>query len=274
MRSMIIRKRSNLVAPFKEKLDLLRVGMMLLENLLILSIANQTNDFKRYSYLRINDESTATWDLVKIIADEVIHIWNCSRIPIYHEKNCCSHINAVIKWRNDSSKFPHEHRMKPEFQRTLHDLLDITEKPKGRYTLEKVLEYLRCVMKKRGKQKPVGFTFHASNDSDSDWENDLEFYIDQRGRRRKMLGPVDSKLTKKEGKLMETGHKEGSATQFESKMMHALLWLACRHHVWELLVKHADIAVRSLNTSAPDDLMFKRFQSSFENLPPCNYHLF
>ena len=44
---------------------------------------------------------------------------------------------------------------------------------------------------KRGKQIPVGFAFPASNDSDSDWENNLEFYIDQRGPRRKMLGPVD-----------------------------------------------------------------------------------
>ena len=68
--------------------------------------------------------------------------------PFAMKKNV-AHINAVIKWWNDSSKFPHEHCMEPEFQRTLDDLLDIAEKPKGRYTLEKGLEYLRCVMKKR-----------------------------------------------------------------------------------------------------------------------------
>ena len=41
-----------------------------------------------------------------------------------------------------------------------------------------------------------------------------------------------------------TGQHAGSATLFESELQRAVLWLACRHHVGELHVKHADIAAR------------------------------
>ena len=41
-----------------------------------------------------------------------------------------------------------------------------------------------------------------------------------------------------------TGHKTGSAIQFEQQLTRSILWLACRHHVGELHVKHADIEAR------------------------------
>ena len=41
-----------------------------------------------------------------------------------------------------------------------------------------------------------------------------------------------------------TGGIRGSATLFENELQHAILWLACRHHIGELHVKHADIEAR------------------------------
>lgn len=41
-----------------------------------------------------------------------------------------------------------------------------------------------------------------------------------------------------------TGHLQGSATLFEQHMKRAILWIACRHHVGELHIKHADIEAR------------------------------
>ena len=71
-----------------------------------------------------------------------------------------------------------------------------------------------------------------------------------------------------------TGPDLGSATLFESMMMRAILWIACRHHMGELHVKHPDIRIRVINTKAPEDIMFKRFQAVFQSLPPCNYRFY
>ena len=62
-------------------------------------------------------------------------------------------------------------------------------------------------------------------------------------------------------------HVKGAATYFESHLMSAILWLACRHHMGEFHVKHPDIKVSK--TTAPEDTIFKRFQESYESLPPC-----
>ena len=42
----------------------------------------------------------------------------------------------------------------------------------------------------------------------------------------------------------------------------AVLWLACRHHIAELFVKHANIAVRG-NSTAPEDPLFTKFRKTF-----------
>ena len=42
----------------------------------------------------------------------------------------------------------------------------------------------------------------------------------------------------------------------------------------ELHVKHPDLKIHVLNTKAPEDIMFKKFLTIFESLPPCNYRLF
>ena len=41
-----------------------------------------------------------------------------------------------------------------------------------------------------------------------------------------------------------TGVWSGSVTLYEKMLKKAVLWLACRHHIPELIVKHANIAVR------------------------------
>ena len=41
-----------------------------------------------------------------------------------------------------------------------------------------------------------------------------------------------------------TGVWKGSTTRFEKMLGRAILWLACRHHIPELFIKHANIAVR------------------------------
>lgn len=56
-----------------------------------------------------------------------------------------------------------------------------------------------------------------------------------------------------------TGKYHGCVARLEKKMGRALLWLACRHHVPELFIKHADIAVRG-PTKGPEDKLFKTFK--------------
>ena len=56
-----------------------------------------------------------------------------------------------------------------------------------------------------------------------------------------------------------TGKWRGSSTKFELMLGRPLLWLACRHHVPELFIKHANIAIRG-ETKGPDDPLFKEFK--------------
>ena len=45
-----------------------------------------------------------------------------------------------------------------------------------------------------------------------------------------------------------TGIRKGSATLFQDEMERSILWLGCRHHIGELHIKHANIAVRGPTT--------------------------
>ena len=59
-----------------------------------------------------------------------------------------------------------------------------------------------------------------------------------------------------------TGICKGSVTLFERKIGTALLWLACRHHVPERHITHANEALRG-SSKGPDDPLFKRFKECF-----------
>ena len=59
-----------------------------------------------------------------------------------------------------------------------------------------------------------------------------------------------------------TGIWKGATTRVEKMLRRAVLWLACRHHIAELFVKHANIAVRG-NSTAPEDPLFTKFRKTF-----------
>ncbi|KAG7166456.1 hypothetical protein Hamer_G005562 [Homarus americanus] len=59
-----------------------------------------------------------------------------------------------------------------------------------------------------------------------------------------------------------TGGMNGASTLFEQKMEKELLHLACRHHIIEIVLEAAFMAVVGISTG-PDILMFKRFQQKW-----------
>ena len=62
-----------------------------------------------------------------------------------------------------------------------------------------------------------------------------------------------------------SGIRNGCCTLLEKRLNRALLWCACRHHTSELHIKHAWQALRG-DRVGPEELLFKRFQSEWENL--------
>ena len=59
-----------------------------------------------------------------------------------------------------------------------------------------------------------------------------------------------------------SGQWKGSVTLLEELVRHVLLWLACRHHIAELHIKHASEEVQG-PSKVPDDPLFKRFKEKF-----------
>ena len=59
-----------------------------------------------------------------------------------------------------------------------------------------------------------------------------------------------------------TGKWKGSVSRFEKMLDRAVLWLACRHHIPELHIKHANEVIRG-ETDGPDDKLFKTFKKQF-----------
>lgn len=62
-----------------------------------------------------------------------------------------------------------------------------------------------------------------------------------------------------------TGQYQGSVTRYEVLVGRALFWLACRHHIAELHVKHANELLRG-PSDGPDDKLFKKFKEVFPTL--------
>ena len=59
-----------------------------------------------------------------------------------------------------------------------------------------------------------------------------------------------------------TGRRKGSITRFQKMFNWTLFWLACRHHIPELFIKHANIAVRG-PTKGLTDSLFKDIKEKF-----------
>lgn len=68
-----------------------------------------------------------------------------------------------------------------------------------------------------------------------------------------------------------TGKNKGSCILLERKLGKNLFWLACRHHIFELLIGAAFQAVLPLATSGPDNRLFVRFQSYWSEINQSTY---
>jgi len=67
-----------------------------------------------------------------------------------------------------------------------------------------------------------------------------------------------------------TGHLNGACTLLEKKMGRDLLWLACRHHVMELMLAKV-FRLCCGSSSAPDIPIFKRFRAAWPGIVHNNY---
>lgn len=59
-----------------------------------------------------------------------------------------------------------------------------------------------------------------------------------------------------------TGRNNGACRLIEKKLGRDLLWLPCRHHMYEVILRAA-FEVKMGGTSAPNVLLFKRFQQEW-----------
>ena len=57
----------------------------------------------------------------------------------------------------------------------------------------------------------------------------------------------------------------GVNVQLEEALGHALLWIACRHHVCELLLGAVCAAVSPHTSKSPDDALSKKISNQLEN---------
>ena len=64
-----------------------------------------------------------------------------------------------------------------------------------------------------------------------------------------------------------SGKHIGAAKLYDVSKGAAHLWLACRHHIGERHVTHANFAARNVATSGPDDKLFNKFSKMFSSLP-------
>ncbi|KAE9542495.1 hypothetical protein AGLY_003356 [Aphis glycines] len=68
-----------------------------------------------------------------------------------------------------------------------------------------------------------------------------------------------------------TGKNRESCVLLERKLGKNLFWLACRHHIFELLIGAAFQAALPLATSGPDNRLFERFQSYWSEINQSTY---
>jgi hypothetical protein len=62
-----------------------------------------------------------------------------------------------------------------------------------------------------------------------------------------------------------TGKHAGSCISLESALGRSIMWLACRHHVYEIHMKHVSDHINGARNS-PSDSLCVRFQKDFNSL--------
>ena len=87
---------------------------------------------RRYRSLRMCNENAPTYQLTKVLLDEVCSVWHRARVPICPAKNAEQDIRLVIDWWAKQMKFSLEKKMERCVQDNLNSLLDISVKPRGR----------------------------------------------------------------------------------------------------------------------------------------------
>ena len=60
-----------------------------------------------------------------------------------------------------------------------------------------------------------------------------------------------------------TGRQNGAVIGIEKHLNKSLLWLACRHHVYEVHIKHVSDAITAGARNSPSEGIFLRFQKEW-----------
>lgn len=71
-----------------------------------------------------------------------------------------------------------------------------------------------------------------------------------------------------------TGRFKGACVQLEQKFDRELLFFACRHHVYELVLKSAFECKLSENKVGPEVNLFKKFKENWSNINSRNIQYF
>lgn len=159
---------------------------------------------RRFRYIRTVSRDLPTGQVALMITNEVAKIWEKAGIPTTSRNNCYKLVMTVIKGWQKLNRTPRK-RLSTKFQTSLDSLLDLAPKPKGRggrKNEEKELEHMKNKTRELGKKRKKGFSVvKDKEDDESDWENDYNFYLDQRGERKASMGGVDAKLRSRRRKV-------------------------------------------------------------------------
>lgn len=186
------------------------------------------NVLQRYRALRIEYPLENTTTLAKIILDEVTRIWDRARVPTVAPKNCLrkSETKIMENFKINMPKFIIMHwdgkLISYEQGHATEDRLAIVAgfpEPNIRD------QYLASPCIPDGKGSSM---CNALADTLEVWEIPHDIIIG-----------ISWDTT-----ASNTGQHIGSATLFEQLLGRSVMWLACRHHMGELHVKHVDKIVR------------------------------
>ena len=106
-----------------------------------------------YRSLRTNNPDASKMELARLIANDVILLWQKARVPTAALDKCITRVQAAIDFWSNTSRNPNQ-RETTLFKEKLDALLDLTPKPNGRGGDKKrEEEFLKNLMRSEGKQK-------------------------------------------------------------------------------------------------------------------------
>ena len=106
-----------------------------------------------YRSLRTNNPDASKMELARLIANDVILLWQKARVPTAALDKCITRVQAAIDFWSNTSRNPNQ-RETTLFREKLDALLDLTPKPNGRGGDKKrEEEFLKNLMRSEGKQK-------------------------------------------------------------------------------------------------------------------------